>query len=428
MKFCSLVIPSGQGQPIEGAASAIAISDSPPLSGLRCISVDGSLILSVEELMGRAEARGIQREVAQEFARTHVHFMGQVMFVEELYRRKNPMEYGAWAELEAARIEGCLLAMRGCEPGADSADADAAARYRSVRVTFGEWGLETRFEVMAAADSLAPLGLMKLRVLSRRGEPFLVIVDCLCRSERAGAGAGPVGSALLRCVMDSFPGCRVALCTVRPSVPAPFAQTHEAHARAERFYERSGFVQAGDDLLGLLRWIASEGRSRGSPPPGEGLLLLALTNEEELLDSLPGLECHAASKHRSSKHRAIKWFEHAGVDGAGVSRLGSWRRGIAAADPAAAFGGSGTASGASGWLEPWMHEGAMVEVKCEGDWWNAKVLSVRGGLVLVFYVGGKISQVAPALSPLFLPCVRRNSLGEPWRGSEVRSWERGGKR
>ncbi len=57
-----------------------------------------------------------------------------------------------------------------------------------------------------------------------------------------------------------------------------------------------------------------------------------------------------------------------------------------------------------------MREGAMVEVKWEGDWWNAKVLSVRGGLVHVFYDCGLIAQVIAFPLHLLVSCAISRGL------------------
>ncbi len=380
-----------QAHAVQSAAPAILSRGSPPLSGLKCSPDDGAPILSAEELLRQAEARDTLRAVAQELARTLVYFTGQVLHVDELYRRRNRVEHRVWARREEARVTKALLGMRGGGGG------DAAKAYRSTRATFEEWGIETRFEVLAAAGSLMPLGLMKLRVLSRRGEAFLVIVDYLCRSPSAGREAGPVGSALLRCAVASFPGCRVVLCIVRPAVPAHFAQTHADQEAAARFYANHGFAPAGDDLLALLHWLASGRPGRAAPPPGDGETLLALAQEEGLLDSLPVLQCHTASRDRP-----ITWLEHAGGDGVESDRVGPWRRGT---DPTAAVTG-GVTVGEMCWLAPWMREGAAVEVESGGIWWNAKLLSVREGLVHVFYVGGLVAEVVSPPTqphrPLFL--------------------------
>jgi hypothetical protein len=90
-----------------------------------------------------------------------------------------------------------------------------------------EWGLETRFEILAAVESLAPLGLMKLRA-------------SLSLPERARRGEGSGRSAASVRGTDSFPGCRVALCSVKPS--PSFAQTHEEHKKMERFNKRHDFT------------------------------------------------------------------------------------------------------------------------------------------------------------------------------------------
>ena len=353
----------------------------------------------MEELLRQAEALDTLRAVARELASVLVYFTGQVLHVEELYRRKNRVGHRAWARREEAQVTTALLRMR----GGGAAGSGAARRYGSTRAAFEEWGIETRFEVLAAAGSLTPLGLMKLRVLSRRGEAFLVIVDYLCRNPKAGREAGPVGSALLDCAVAAFPGCRVVLCIVRPEAPAPFAQTRAQQDAAARFYADRGFVPAGGDVLALLHWLASGRPGSSTPPPSDGATLLALAQEEGLMDSLPVLQCHTASRDRP-----ITWLEHAGGDGGG--RLGPWRRGT---DPAAAAI-DGATVGEADWLAPWMRAGAAVEVESGGKWWNATLLSVRRGLVHVFYVGGLVAEV------IFLLCLparlQLKLLGKRWRG------------
>jgi hypothetical protein len=353
------------------------------LADLQCSDVNGVIIAPVEKVVRLAKSLGKQRAFVQQFANDYVKFKGTILNVHELNRRKDPAKhYGAWAESETARLEEALLYL--CDGVGTDAVAAAAEPFRSTRASFGGWGIETRFDVMVEEDSLTPKGLMKLRVLLCGDEPFLVIVDYLFRSPRA---TGSVGSVLLQCAMDTYPGCRIVLCTVRPAIPAPYAQQHEGHDSTIRFYKRLGFVAASPEVLALLQWMASDGVHPGDgapPPPSNGLALLALANQVELEDSLPVLECDTASRDRP-----ITWHE---LSGARRTRGEAWQRGTAgeALEIAAAMGGGGAAD----WLEPWMCVGAAVEVKCgKGHWWNAKVLSVRGGSVYIFYVGGLASEV-----------------------------------
>ncbi len=285
------------------AAAAFVAAAVDSVSRIGCLP-DNPIFL-VEELMQQAEAKGIRPRVAQELAMMRTEFVAKVLYLEEIHQPPaSPKAFAAWFKRTTALFEKAALFL--CGGGALSAStsvAAAAAELRSSSAAFGGWGIETRLEVMADAQTLAPLGMIKQRVLSYRGEPFLVIVDHLFRCPRA---AGAVGSVLLRRAAGAHPRCRVVLCTVRPADPPHFALTHEEHERTLRFYAREGFGAPTAGTLDLLRCLASDGRL-GQCAAVDGPALLALANQEGLGYSLPVLECDTASPFRP-----IAWHQLGG--------------------------------------------------------------------------------------------------------------------
>ena len=283
----------------------------------------------------------------------------------------------------------------------------------------GEWAVETRVEV--ALSGTEPVGLTKLRVLGRGGEPFLVVVDMLCRDPLAPFKR--VGSLLLERVVKAFDGCRVVLCTVRPQNPSRWAQSTAEHDAVVAKYRRAGFVplDTGDELLEwLVRlrvWAQERARERAASWCTWGDL--AGLVEVELGVALPVLEM-------GNEQRPITFWEYRDSDPAAQGLRGAcWARATAdvqtpppaesavglamdglerlpalapAPEPAHGAGPLGDA----GW-EKWARRGAAVEVHWGGDWWNARVAKERrgrfgGAEVLVHYVGGKKSEVRPRVS------------------------------
>ena len=249
--------------------------------------------------------------------------------------------------------------------------------------TRGEWGLETRVEVhMGRTGEPRASGLVKLRVLSRRGEPFLVIVDWLCRATWA---SGPVGSELLEAVRRRWPACRVVLCTVRPADPAQYAQQPHEHDAAVGFYRKNGFEAAAPDVLAWLRDATAPADGGDLCSAWRDLQGLARAH---LAHSLPVREEDARGE------RPIAWWEDRRGDQA--ARGARWAR--------------ATAGTGRGWLAP----GAAVEVLWGGEWWQARVVRVQGrapGGVVVGYLdgAGDVVQVRARSPPSRLRVVARAS-------------------
>ena len=301
----------------------------------------------------------------QELARMHADFKRLVLHVPDLRKVRTDVELRAWLAQEETRSRAWLreASVAGVE-----------------RITKGEWSLETRLEVAAGSASGRAKGFVKLRVLSRGGEPFLVLVDWLYRA--AWAGPGAVGAALLRRALGGWPGCRVALCTVRPRRPAPHAQQHADHARVTARYEEAGFERLvpGDEMLAWLRRARGGEEEHGGPVWRDLTALVA----EHLSDSLPVLECDM-----KDGARPITWWEHRADGPEADSRRERWARATV-----------GTERDASE-RDAWLVVGADVEVLWGEDWWEARVRKVkapgaqtRGGVrVVVHYVGDDESKV-----------------------------------
>ena len=311
------------------------------------------------------------QRLVEDVTRMVVDFSRLVLHFDNLKDVRTDEELAKW-ETEQMEIQRVHLL--------DIEDAEA----------LGDWRLETRLEVhIDRTGEPRASGFMKLRVLSRRGEPFLVVVDWLFRATWA---AGRVGSALLRRVQDRWPQCRVVLCTVKPRRPAKYAQQPKAHDAVVAFYRRAGFREAarGSAVLAWLRDAVAGEREHGSAWADlQGLV------RGSLGDSLPvrGEDARGA--------RPITWWEHVGGPDAEAARGAVWAR--------------ATAGTGRGWLAP----GAVVEALYEGGWWFAEVARVRarGGVQVGYYDGdGDVTEVGGGLPLRSCPSP---ALGRHWRHNQL---------
>jgi hypothetical protein len=275
----------------------------------------------------------------------------------------------------------------------------------------GRWVLETRFEVLVRAD-LFPMGFVKFRVLAGEGAR-LAVVDYLCRNPNLPPDPNKrrsVGEALLLRVLEGEPRpWRVILCTARPKGrKSVFTQSKEEHEKAEAFYRKHGFKRA-DANCALFRLLRRLMGLSGPAEAGWDLAELGGLCREHLEDSLP------LGRDRAS----VNWFARsgAGAVAAGMG-AGAWEEALAAATEGTATRKRSAAAtrecaavaaprhsaaatrsvrprrggGSDGGVRKWAYAGAKAEVKFEGEWWEAEIMAVVGGRVVVHYVKGRRSE------------------------------------
>ena len=352
----------------EGALEDVVEGVSGDVSaGLDCVSVGvsssvegiSSIDIQIEPLEGILgtfrrfeDGDAAKRRFAGAVGHMFADLSRQVIYAPELDRVRTAKGVELWTTRTADEAAHALLAGGG-----------PLARRRTEQ---GEVWLETR--TLIAMSAAEPVGLMKLRVLGRVGEPFLVLIDLLYRGTRAPAG--PVGSKLLGRVLAQYAGCRVVLCTVEQKPPGRWSQTAAEYATVVGKYWRAGFVplERGGELLAFLQ-RARAGWGGGGGAWGDVRDLVG----EELEDALPVLDFQL-----DHPTRPITVWEHrgAGVDGV---RLARWAAATAGMEPA--------------WI------GVKVEVRCGRRWWKAEVGGTRGSLgqqpteVLIRYGGDRREEV-----------------------------------